>query len=458
MKRRRALGWIVVLLLLAAVSASAGGKKEEAAGASAAEYPKPQALPDFGEARIDWQQFKGDEIALLLCVHPWQEAIEPFLPEFEALTGMKLKVVKIPEAQFLTKVPADFTSGTFAFDVFMSQYYDSPKYALEHWSADLEPLMNDGRITDGAWYDWNDFFQAARDVATVGDTYFDRIALTAEAQILIYRDDMYQELGLKVPTNFDQLISNAKTIQEKKNIAGITLRGGPALWWPLTSFMRSFGGEYFAPDWTPMVNSPGSKAGAAAYLDLTKYAPRGITSYDWDEINTAMLSGQAGMFLDSSVIYSRLQDPAKSTVVGKIKAAPYPVGPAGRIAHSHFWSISIADNSAKKKQAWMFIEWATSKMMMYRVGLKGVVVPRGSVWNEPAFISQFTPDFSSALQETLKTAVISHAHSRFFEMMDILTGEMQKAILGEESLDRALDFTQSRWEAIIADWKASGKK
>lgn len=52
-----------------------------------------------------------------------------FLPEFEQLTGMKVKLVKITEAQFFTKVPADFTADTFAFDVFMSQYYDSPKYA-----------------------------------------------------------------------------------------------------------------------------------------------------------------------------------------------------------------------------------------------------------------------------------------------------------------------------------------
>jgi len=446
---------VVSVLLFSFGMLFASGSKKEAPELKVAEYPEPKAIPSMEEANIDWKQFSGEEIAVLMCVHPWQEAIEPFLPEFEQLTGMNVKLVKIPEAQFLTKVPADFTAGTFAFDVFMSQYYDSPKYALEHWSADVEPLINNTKITDPDWYEWEDFFQAARDVATVGDTYFDRVALTAEAQILIYRDDVYQELGLEVPDTFDELIENARIIHEEKDIAGMTLRGGLALWWPLTSFMRSFGGEYFDTDWTPLVNSPGSKKGAEAYLALTEYAPRGITSYDWDEINTAMLSGQAAMFLDSSVIYSRLQDPEKSTVVGKIKAAPYPKGPAGRIAHAHFWSISIADNSDKKEQAWMFIEWATSKLMMYRVGLTGVVAPRASVWEEPAYIEQFSPDFSSALSETLKTAVISHAHSRFFEMMDILTGEMQKAILGEKDLDKALDFTQNEWERIIADWKAS---
>lgn len=446
---------VVLMCMLCLSFLCASGSKKKEAEVKVAEYPEPQAMPKMENASIDWKQFSGQEVSVLMCVHPWQEAIEPYIPEFEALTGMKVKLVKIPEAQFLTKVPADFTAGTFAFDVFMSQYYDSPKYALEHWSADIEPLISNAKITDAEWYDWNDFFPAARDVAIVGDTYFDRVALTAEAQILIYRDDIYQELGLSVPETFDELIENAKIINEKKDIAGMTLRGGLALWWPLTSFMRSYGGEYFDTDWTPLVNSKGSKEGAKVYIELTKYAPRGITSYDWDEINTAMLSGQAAMFLDSSVIYSRLQDPEKSTVVGKIKAAPYPKGPAGRIAHSHYWSISVAENSVKKEQAWMFIEWATSKRMMYRVGLKGVVAPRASVWEEPEFKNQFSPDFASALQETLKTAVISHAHTRFFEMMDILTGEMQKAILGEEDVNKALDFTQSEWEKIIADWKAS---
>lgn len=193
------------------------------------------------------------------------------------------------------------------------------------------------------------------------------------------------------------------------------------------------------------------------YVALCQQAPKGVTSYDWDEINTAMLAGKAAQFLDSSVIYSRLADPKQSTVVGKIKMDPFPAGPAGRVGHSHYWSISIAESSKAKPQAWIFLEWVTSKEIMYRAGLTGVLAPRASVWNQPTFTKQFPQDFADSYKESLKTAVISPAFSRFFEAMDIVRAETQKAILGNEQLDQALDYTQKQWERIMTDWKTAGK-
>ncbi|MGA2548042.1 MAG: sugar ABC transporter substrate-binding protein [Rectinemataceae bacterium] len=418
----------------------------------------PNGIPAASQAKINWQQFKGQTVNVLFSNHPWQEAVEPFIPEFEKLTGMKVRLVKLPEAEFHTKVPADFTAGTFAFDVFMSEYFDAAKYQQEKWTADIGPLLKNPKLTDPAWYDWNDFFPAAKDIATVGGKYSDRVAITSEAQVLIYRDDIYQELGLKVPGTLEELLANAKIITEKKpGIAGITLRGGPSMWWPLYGVLKSYGGGYFDKNWNPIINSPQSKAGAAMYVALCQQAPKGVTSYDWDEINTAMLAGKAAMFMDSSVIYSRLADPAQSTVVGKIKMAPFPAGPAGRVGHSHYWSISIAESSKAKPQAWMFLQWVTSKEIMYRAGLTGVLAPRASVWDQPNFTKQFPKDFADSYKVSLKTAVISPAFSRFLEAMDVVRAEMQKAILGDETVDKALDYTQQEWGKIMADWKTAGK-
>ncbi len=448
----RKLTIVMLIVLLAAPLALFAGGKAEAKAAVAL----PSGVPAAAQAGIDWQQFKGRTVSVLFCNHPWQEGIEPLIPEFEKLTGMKVKLVKLPEAEYLTKVPADFTAGTFAFDVFMSQYYDSPKYQQEKWTADIAPLMQNPKLTDAAWYDWKDFFPAAQDIATVGGRYSDRIAITSEAQVLIYREDIYQELGLSVPGTFDELLAAAKTISEKKpGVAGITLRGGAAIWWPMFGVLKSFGGGYFDADWNPIIATPQSQEGARMYAELCKYTPKGITSYDWDEINTAMLAGKAAMFMDSSVIYSRLADAAQSTVVGKVKMAPFPAGPAGRVAHSHYWSVSLAESSKQKAEGWLFLQWATSKEVMYRLGLTGVLAPRASVWEQPDFVKQFAPDFAASVKETLKTAVISPAHARFFEAMDIVRAEMQKAILEEESLDKALATTQEEWRKIMDEWKAS---
>ncbi len=425
----------------------------------AAPVTLPSGIPAASAAKINWRQFQGQTVNVLFSNHPWQESVEPFIPEFEKLTGMKVRLVKLPEAEYLTKIPADFTAGTFAFDVFMSQYYDAAKYEKEKWTADMGPLMKDPKLADPQWYDWNDYFPGARDIATIGGRYFDRIPIVAEAQLLMYRSDIYQELGLKVPTNFDELLANAKKIVQKKpGVAGIILRGGPGLWWPMYGVVRSYGGGYFDKDWNPIINTPQSKAGAAMYAALCQTGPKGLTSYDWDEINTAIFAGKAAMFLDSSGIYSRINDPKVSTVVGKLKFAPFPMGPGGqRIAHSHYWSISIAESSKAKPQAWMFIQWITSKEIMYRAGLAGTIPPRASTWNQTSFTRQFPEDFASAYKETMKTAVISPAFSRFLEAMDILRAEMQKVILKEEDLNKALDYTQSQWVKMMADWKAAGR-
>jgi ABC-type glycerol-3-phosphate transport system substrate-binding protein len=426
------------------------GEEGEVPQVTSPAIPGAKAIPLPAEAKIDWKQFEGEEISIVFNVHPWHEAIEPFIPEFEALTGIKVKLVKLPTTQYMTKVPADLTAGTFAFDVYMTQYYDAPKYVLEHWTADLEPFLKDPKLTDPKWYDYEDFFPAAQDISVSGGRYFDRIAITAEVSVLIYREDIYNELGLSIPKTIDDLIENAKTISDQTKIAGITLRGGQYLWWPLYGYVASYGGGYFDKNFKPIINTPESKKGIEAYVELAKYTPRGVTSYDWDEINTAMLSGQAAMFCDSSVIYSRLIDPELSKVVGKIKMAPFPEGPDGRRPHSHYWSLSVAGNSEHKEAGWFFIQWVTSKYIMYRAGLKGVLAPRDSIWNEPKFKSQFTPDFADSIQVSLQGAIISTPHPRLFEMLDVLRAEVQEVILGQNDIDAAVEFTEEEWKKMVA--------
>ena len=423
-------------LMGAALGMPAGLARAAAAGAEA--------------AKIDWKAYQGTTVNLFMLRHPWQEAIEPMLPNFEALTGIKVQSNKLPEQQYLTKTVTDLSASSFPQDVFMTQFYEAPRFEQEHWTADLKPLMDNPRITDPAWYDWDDFFPAARRIATAGRKYTDRVAITAEAQILVYRTDVLKDAGIAVPATFDELIKAAKAISDKGGVSGITLRGGPTNWWPLYGVVRSYGGDYLDPDGKPVVDSPQSKAGLDAFAALAASAPQGVTNYDWDEINTAMLSGQAAMFLDSSVIFGRLQDPKLSTVTGKIGAAPFPAGPGGRHGNSHYWSISIADGSKNKEAAWLFVQWATSKATQLALGLKGILPPRDSVIQTPELKAVFGPELLDAIATTLASAVTPPADLKFNELMDPLRVAAQEVILGNQKASPALDGVQQQWKQILA--------
>ena len=409
------------------------------------------ALADeAGAAKIDWKRYKGAILNLFMSRHPWQEAIEPMLPDFEALTGIKVQANKLPEQQYLTKVVTDLSANAFPQDVFMTQFYEAPRFEQENWTADLKPLMDNASITDAAWYDWNDFFPAARTIAAAGRRYTDRVAVTAEAQILVYRTDVLKDAGVAVPATFEDLIAAAKTISAKGSVAGITLRGGPTNWWPLYGVVRSYGGDYLDGSGKPVIDSPGSKAGLEAFAQLAASAPQGVTNYDWDEINTAMLSGQAAMFLDSSVIYGRLQDPKLSTVIGKIGAAPFPTGPAGRHGNSHYWSVSISNASKNKEAAWLFVQWATSKATQLALGKKGILPPRDSVIKAPELGDVFGHELLSAISTTLASAVTPPPDLKFNELMDPLRAAVQEVILGNEKAGPALDAVEQQWKQILA--------
>lgn len=397
---------------------------------------------------LDWKRHEGKTINVGMSRHPWQEAIEPLIPDFEALTGITVQLTKLPEQQYLTKIVADLTSGTFAQDVFMTQYYDAPSYQEKGWTADLQPFLD--MAADESDYDYDDFFPAARDVSKVGGRYVDRIAITSEAQALVYRTDVLEELGLEVPTTFDELAAAAAAIGEKTKLAGITLRGGASNWWPLYGVVRSYGGEYVDGDLKPVIDSPESDAALTMYATLASHAPRGVSSYDWDEINTAMLSGQAAMFLDSSVIYARLQDPELSNVVGKIGIAPFVEGPAGRHGHSHFWTISLAETAKEPDAGWLFVQWATSKELQGKIALAGVLGARKSSWEVEGLSDVFPPEFIEAVSTSLDSAVISPANLKFFELMDPLRVKVQETITGGIEPAEALKSVQAEWERILA--------
>jgi ABC-type glycerol-3-phosphate transport system substrate-binding protein len=403
----------------------------------------------YAQSSFDWKQQSGKTINVGMSRHPWQEAIEPMIPEFEEKTGITVKLSKLPEQQYLTKTVADLTGGTFGQDVFMTQYYDSPSYQQKGWTKDIGPLLDNDKLTDKAAYDWDDFFPAARDVSKIGGKYADRIAITSEAQTLIYRTDVLKDKGLSVPKTFDELTAAAQKITDG-SLYGMTMRGGAANWWPFYGFVKSFGGEYVTRDLKPVINSKESKAALDSYVKLASFCPPGITNSDWDEINTAMLSGQAAMFLDSSVIYSRLQDKEASTVVGKVGVAPMVAGPAGPHGQAHFWTVSLAEKAAEPEAGWLFMQWATSKDIQGKIALKGVLGPRSSAWEVQGLKDVFPQEFLTAVQTSLKTAVISPANLKFFELMDPLRAQVQDAILGNTSASDALDKVQAAWEKILA--------
>ena len=411
-----------------------------------------QAPPAEYKSGINWRAYQGQTINVLFSAHPWQEAIMPFIPEFEALTGIKVNASKMPHDEMLVKIPAGFASGTLAYDAFMGRYYDSPKFTMEKWTASIKEFLEDPKYTDPDWYNFKDFFPAAQSITMYG-RYQDRLPITAEASILVYRKDIYQELGLKAPATFEELLQTVKKISDSKKAHGITVRGGPALWMPLYGMIRSHGGDWFTKDDVVKINSPESVAAVKMLAELAKYAPPGIAGFGWDQINTAMLSGVAATFIDSSVIYPRLMDPQKSTVVGKIACAPYLTGPAGRVSNGHFWSITWPALPPRNRPPGISCSGPlpsrcrrrSPSRACFRRGLRSGRIPE--------FTKAYQPDFIDAMNVTMKTAVClpsgTKAGLSMMGLLDLQTRKVQEVILGQKEAKPAMDELAAEYNKVI---------
>ena len=172
------------------------------------------ASPALAQQQFNWQQAKGSQLRVMLNKHPWQGAIEPHLKEFEALTGVKLVTEVYPEDQFRAKVLVELTSGASSIDVFMSMpAQEGLKYMRAGWLQPVDEFLKNPALT-APDYNWNDFLEKTREAMVVeGKTV--GVPIQVENASLMYRKDVFQKYGVKVPTTLDEVEAAAKALNGK---------------------------------------------------------------------------------------------------------------------------------------------------------------------------------------------------------------------------------------------------
>ena len=154
--------------------------------------------------QFNWQQFKGTQMRVLLNKHPFQAGIEPYLKDFEQLTGIKLITEVYPEDQFRAKVLVELTSGASSIDVFMSQpAQEGLKYVRAGWLQPVDEFLKNPSLT-APDYNWNDFLDKTRDAMMIEGKLVGP-PIQVENASLMYRKDVFAKYGVKVPTTLDEL-------------------------------------------------------------------------------------------------------------------------------------------------------------------------------------------------------------------------------------------------------------
>jgi ABC-type glycerol-3-phosphate transport system substrate-binding protein len=424
-------------------------------------------LAPYQRAKINWKQAEGEAISVAVIPASYFDNLLDLLPEFEALTGIRVRPEKVPPGQIRQKAMLDLSSktGTYATHAVDPMYY--PLYVANKWVEPLDKYLSDPTLTDPAWFNYDDILKAWRDANSVdGKPY--GIPYDGEVTVQVYRKDLYEAKGLKPAETYDQLLANAKALTDPANrLHGLALRGFAGAgqnMYIYPSLLRGFGGDWFNGK-NVVVNSPEAVLALEWYVNaLSQYAPPAVRNWNWPDIADAFSQGTVACYIDAHSSAAVITNPEKSKVVGKVAYARWPKGPSGkRVTSIWNWGFPInAVISEKQKRAtWLFISWAVSAETQARTSwkFKGPAKRSGlnrlSLWKAPEFADAMKgagDNFITAALESLEHDTDVDWRPRVPQWPAIgetMATAIQSALVGQKKPKEALDEAQARIAQIM---------
>lgn len=393
-------------------------------------------------ADFNWRKHTGTTLRFLGWNDLWSMAMDKKVPEFEKLTGIKLHWEHLPQEPNRQKTQTELTARNKDLDLlWVAPHVEGVKYLRAGWLVPLDEYLANASLVPPD-FDVTDFAPGFWQTCRIDGKQITMPTLV-EVACLIYRKDLLEAKGVKVPTTLEELEAAAAKLHEPPGVYGIVNRGtvaqAPVTW---SSYLYNFGGSYLDRERRCAIDRPEALQATEYYGRLHRqYGPPGMTSLNWPEASSVFAQGRAAIETDTNGFRNIFDDPQKSKVVGKVGYAFFPRGPAGNTPGVWTAGPSISTYSEKKEAAWYFIIWALNGPNQLYTHLSGVAASRRSAWQSPAYREK---EKDSAWAEvTLRTMEMS---SRGYSPEVVAVGEVRNRV-GEVIVKALEGLTGDRLKA-----------
>lgn len=203
----------------------------------------------------------------------------------------------------VTKTTATLSGATGTYDILETYGFVIPGFAEDEKLIPLNDLFD--KYADD--YGLGDISESMREgMSYDGELY--ALPMQAQMFVMAYRTDIFEDLGLEVPTTFDEMISAAEEI----TAAGL-MDYPIALPWLATSdvstsfqaSMNSLNADFVDADGAVTLNTPEARQAIEAMTALQPYMDPQVTTFDQPKVQQQMFNGTAAM----SIMFSgRMSD------------------------------------------------------------------------------------------------------------------------------------------------------
>lgn len=175
------------------------------------------------------------------------------------------------------------------------------------------------------------------------------VAMMVNTQHLMYRSDILSDLGIEVPTTWDEVYAAAAKIKEAGVVEyplGATMKSGWNLAQEFVNMYPGFGGTFFNDDNTTAVNSDAGMKALETMARALEYTDPEVLVSDSTYVQQQFQQGKIAMANLWASRAGAMNDPAESQVVGKVAMAAAPRALEGGAPATTLWwdGIVIARN------------------------------------------------------------------------------------------------------------------
>jgi len=408
---------------------------------------------------INWKQFAGTKLNVIVTEMPVSQVYKAKLGEFEELTGIKVNYQLFEDTDRRKKQIVDFSSGMGEFDVGNIGHSNREEFAS--YLEPLEKYLDDPKLTDKTWYNFADYPPdvIAAGYSKAGDLVY--IPYTAEYYLIWYLKDVFDQLGLKAPQTWDEYVQVTQALDDARKAGKITayayidrvLPGASEAGWSYSCSASRQGLILVNYDtMTSYVNTPKGIEFMDWYTSWAKnYGPPGSSNWTWPDIAQAFGQSQLAMCIGGNASYVTIEDPTKSKVAGHIGYA-HPLMKDGGRDPLWEWGWGMNAASKNKEAAWLFIEWLTSPTLMDAIGPEYGCPARASTYESPAYVKAMpSQEFIDAQVWMMTQGVDPRPQvisAKWAESLDVISKDLSNVIAGIKDAKKACADAEAALEKL----------
>jgi len=389
---------------------------------------------------------KNVELTIAARAGSMADALTEVVKKYEEKQGIKVHVNAMPYDNLKETIVLDVRNSSGAFDLVMIDDPWMPEFAEAGILTNLDTYFPNGLDSDFV----------AKSVALGKEPYgtgsLYAVPFIGNVQMFFFRDDLLKKYNVEAPKTWDDVAKIAELVaKEEPDTFGYALRGqrGNPIVSNYLPLFWAYGGTVIDENNKPHVNSEAGVKAMEMYMKLKETGPKGVETFDSDQIATALTQGQVAMTIAWPSWVSKVDNPENSKVVGKVNFSPVPSQVKESAAMIGNWLLGIPRTSKNVEEAAAFLEWVSSAEIQKEMTQLGAGAPtRVSVYEDPDLVKEFR-HFPAQLK-ALENSVVRPRTTKWSQVEDTWGLYLSQILAGQMEIKEGLDKANQEIEAILS--------